>query len=100
MALNITENNGLFEISGSISAQNLGVLHIYFKAVLEKYDILLVSIEGVREMDAAAALYFEKLYKEVAQDNKAIHLFGLENKRISEVMQLTGTSYILSSDRV
>jgi len=100
MALRIEENNGLFEIMGKLSSQNLGVLKTYFKAVLEKNETLLVSIEKVTEMDISAAHFFENLYKEVASDNKVIHIIGRQNSRISQIMQKSGTDYILSSDRI
>jgi anti-anti-sigma regulatory factor len=100
MALRIEENNGLFEISGRVNSQSVGVLKSYFNAVLEKNEIIMVSIEKVTEMDATAARYFEQFYKEVAVSNKVVHIIGRQNSRISGVMQNSGTDYILSSDRV
>lgn len=100
MALEIKENRGLFEISGRVSSQNLNALKIYFESILEATDIIVVSIENVDEMDSAAALFFEKLYREASLNNKVVSIVGKQNDNITEVMKLTKTNYILSSDRV
>ncbi len=100
MALEIRENHGLFEISGSVTTHNLGVLKVYFDSVFESHEIVVLSIEKVVEMDATAALFFEKLYREVAENQKVLSIVGRENIDIADIMSLTGTDYILSSDRV
>ncbi len=100
MALEILENHGLFEISGSVTSQNLGVLKVYFDSVFESHDVVVLSIEKVVEMDSTAALFFEKLYREVAVNQKVLSIVGRENMDIAEIMSLTGTDYILSSDRI
>jgi len=93
MALQINENQGLFEISGNITSQNIGVLKVYFDSVFESHDIVVLSIEKVAE-------FFEKLYKEVATNKKVLSIVGKQNDHIAEIMSLTRTDYILSSDRV
>lgn len=100
MALRIEENNGIFEIMGKITSQDLGVLNTYFKAIQEKNETLFVSIEKVTEMDNSVAYFFEKLYKEAAGNNQVIHIIGKHNSKITEVMRNSGTEYILSPDRV
>ena len=100
MALEIQENRGLFEISGRITSQNVGALKVYFDSIFETQDIIVVSIEKVEEMDASAALFFEKLYKDVASQHKVLSIVGKQNKDIAAVMNATGTDYILSSDRI
>ncbi|NQZ45182.1 MAG: hypothetical protein HRT65_12805 [Flavobacteriaceae bacterium] len=100
MALEIRESRGLFEVLGNVSSQNLGALNIYFETVLEANDNMVVSLEGVTEMDASGALFFERLYKEGAQRNKVVSIVGRQNHDIAQVMDMTNTDYILSSDRV
>lgn len=100
MALQINENQGLFEITGNITAQNIGVLKVYFDSIFESHDVVVLSLEKVTEMDATAALFFEKLYREVATNKKVLSIVGKQNMDIAEIMSLTRTDYILSSDRV
>ncbi|MEM1003695.1 MAG: STAS domain-containing protein [Bacteroidota bacterium] len=100
MALEIKESRGIFEILGKVSSQNLGALKIYFESVLETTEEMIVSLEGVTEMDSSAALFFESFYLESVKQNKVVVLVGKQNQDISAIMDITNTNYILSSDRV
>ena len=90
----------MFKIYGKVTAQNLGALGVYFKSILEIQQRLVISLENIEHMDAAAALFFEQLYRDGAADNRVVALVGEENRNISQVMELTKTKYILSPDRV
>lgn len=100
MALEIRENKGIFEVLGKVTSQNLGALKVYFESTLEVTDEMIISLEKVTEMDASAALFFEQLYKNIAANHKVLVLVGRQNHEISEIMNMTRTHYILSSDRV
>lgn len=100
MALEIKENRGLFEIHGRVTSQNLGALQVYIDSIIEASETIVISLENVVVLDSAAALFFEKLYREVAAQNKVLSIVGTQNDEISEIMNLTNTGYILSSDRV
>ena len=100
MALEIKENRGIFEIDGNILSPNLGALKIYFENVLESNDSIVISLERVKKMDSSSALFFENIYKYGAERNKIVSIVGRQNNEISEIMRVTKTSYILSSDRV
>lgn len=100
MALEIKENRGIYEVLGNVTAQNLGALRIYFESILETNDSVVINLENVSTIDSSSALFFESIYKEGASRNKAISIVGRQNKDISEIMQMTKTDYILSSDRV
>ncbi len=100
MALEIKENRGVFQINGVVTSQNIGALKIYFDTVMESQNSMVISLEYLDDMDASAALFFEKLYRNGAAMNKVISIVGLENPNISEIMALTKTSYILSPDRI
>ncbi|MEM8998925.1 MAG: STAS domain-containing protein [Bacteroidota bacterium] len=100
MALEIKENQGIFEILGKVSSQNLGALRVYFELVLEVNENIIISLERVIEMDTSVALFFEGLYKKAAMQNKAISIVGKQNEKIARLMNDTRTDYILSADRV
>ncbi|GMN06218.1 hypothetical protein MTsPCn5_16070 [Croceitalea sp. MTPC5] len=100
MALEIKEDKGIFEVIGELTSQNLGALKVYFESALEVTDEMVISLEKVTVMDSSVALFFEKLYKQVAANHKVLAIVGRQNKEISEVMNITKTDYILSSDRV
>lgn len=100
MALEIKEDKGLFQIYGKVTSQNLGALNVYFNTIMESEDSIVISLEYLDHMDAAAALFFESLYRQGAQKNKAITIVGAKNGNIKEIMTLTKTHYILSPDSV
>lgn len=100
MALEIKENKGIFEILGTVSSQNLAALKIYFDAALENIDEMVVSLEGVIKMDSSSALFFEGFYLQAVKQNKVVILVGQENNKIANIMDITKTDYILSSDRI
>ena len=100
MALEIKENKGIFKVIGKVSSQNLGALKIYFESALENVDEMVVSLEGVTEMDSSSALFFERFYLQSVKQNKVVVLVGEENKEIANIMDITNTNYILSPDRV
>ena len=100
MALEIKENRGIFEILGNVASQNLGALKIYFDTILETHESIVINLENVATMDSSSALFFEDLYKEGAYRNKIVAIVGRQNSNILEIMSMTKTDYILSSDRI
>ncbi|MEM1257602.1 MAG: STAS domain-containing protein [Bacteroidota bacterium] len=100
MALEIKENRGIYEILGNVTAQNLGALRIYFENILETNKNIVINLENVSAIDSSSALFFESIYKEWAARNKVISIIGRQNKDISEIMYMTKTDYILSTDRI
>ncbi len=100
MALEIKENGGFFEIIGRVTAQNVTALRVYFNAVLERNDTMVISVEKVKEMDPSVALFFESLYRDAAKQNKVLTIIGRQNDEVSRIMQATKTAYILGTDRV
>ncbi len=98
--MEIKENKGIFQIHGKVTSQNLEALKIYFDTVLASQNIIVVNLEYLKGMDASAALFFEKLYRDAATRNKTMTIVGRENQNISEIMALTKTNYILSPDSV
>ena len=100
MALEIRESRGIYEILGNVTSQNLGALRVYFDTVLETNESVVISLENVTTIDSSAALFFENIYKEGALGNKIISIVGRQNKNILDIMGMTKTDYILSSDRI
>lgn len=99
MALHISENQGYFEISGSITSQNLGMLKVYFNSLLEKYNTIWISTKNIEGIDDAALLYFERMCREVSKENKTINILGKQKQVVSKVISIPETDYILSTNR-
>ena len=100
MALEIREDRGVLELYGKVTSENLGAIRIYFDSVLELAEVLIISLEGISEMDSSAAYFFEELYRKGAEQNRIVSIIGRQNIAIEDVMKITKTHYILSADRV
>ena len=100
MPLEIKEDHGVFEVLGDVTAQNVGALRAYYDSVLESQEQVIVSLEKVTVLDASAAHFFEKLYRESAERNKVMALIGRQNDTVLETLTATKTNYILSPDRI
>ncbi len=61
MAVNIQENKGIFELSGSLSAQNLGAIQTYFLLVLEQQSEIVINVENLEAIDSSALRYLKEL---------------------------------------
>ena len=100
MAFQIKEQHGIFKVIGNISSQNVNSLENYVSAHLHKTNHLILSNENVDQLDRSGAFMLERLYKVFVKKNRIISIIGNQNKKIANIMALTKTNYILSSDRI
>jgi anti-anti-sigma regulatory factor len=61
MAVQIQENKGIFELSGSLSAQNLRAIQTYFLFVLEQQPEIVINVENLEAIDSSALHYLKEL---------------------------------------
>lgn len=98
MALQITNNAGIFEINGELNAQNIFSLNNHFKALLEGSKMITLSLNKLMDIDKTAVSTIASLYKRAMASNKVFYIIGQENKRISEQFQTEKLSYILRKE--
>lgn len=99
MAIQIKEEYGILTILGVLNSETARLIAHHVKQLLEKSERVTISIEEVLDMDALAARAMEKLYRDSAQRNKILSIFGKQNRNIEAVLRRTNTHYILSPDR-
>ena len=99
MAIQIKEEYGILTILGVLNSETVRLIAHHVKQLLEKSERVTISIEEVLAMDALAARAMEKLYRDSAQRNKILSIFGKQNRNIEAVLRRTNTHYILSPDR-
>ncbi|WP_298502293.1 STAS domain-containing protein [uncultured Maribacter sp.] len=100
MAIEIKEKNGMFEVIGNISSQNMNSLKNYFETLIHSSEKIILNIENVKHIDKSGAFMLEKLYRNAAKTNKVISIIGRQNREIMNMMTTTKTHYILSNDRI
>ncbi|PKV53028.1 STAS domain-containing protein [Aquimarina sp. MAR_2010_214] len=98
MALRITKNQGIFEIKGSIVAENTKSLQHHFEKLLFNADKVVVYMDKVKKIDASGVSVLTKLFRKAMESNKIFHIIGKENKKVSNAFGKV--NYILRSDFV
>ncbi|EZH73584.1 hypothetical protein ATO12_16740 [Aquimarina atlantica] len=98
MALQITKNQGIFEIKGSIVAENTKSLQHHFENLLFNSDKVILCMDKVKKIDASGVTVLTKLFRNAMEHNKVFYIIGKENKKVSNAFGKV--NYILRSDFV
>ncbi|WP_298147725.1 STAS domain-containing protein [Flavobacterium sp.] len=98
MALQITNNSGVFEIIGDLNSQNVISLYDHFDKLLDRSKIVTLSLNNLSDIDKTAISAIASLYKKAMSHNKVLFIIGQENSKISEQFQTERLSYILQRD--
>jgi len=95
MALQITNNAGIYEINGDLNAQNVLSLNNHFEILLERSKIITLSLNKLVDIDKTAVKAIDVLYKKAMSHNKVFYIIGQENTKIRTQFQTEKLSYIL-----
>ncbi|TSE10237.1 MULTISPECIES: STAS domain-containing protein [Aquimarina] len=98
MALQITKNHEIFEIKGSIVAENAQSLQHHFEQLLFNCDKVILCIDKVKKIDAFGVTVLTKLFRNAMKNNKIFFIIGKGNKKVSKAFG--SVSYILRNDFV
>ncbi|WP_298545068.1 STAS domain-containing protein [uncultured Aquimarina sp.] len=98
MALQIKNNYGIIEISGSIVGENTRSLKQHCEQLLSKSDQIILSVDHVSKIDASGVQVLTTLYRNAMKLNKIFCVIGKENKNIRNAFGKV--NYILRSDFV
>ncbi|MBQ0733836.1 STAS domain-containing protein [Aquimarina celericrescens] len=96
MALQITNNQGVFEINGNIISENSKSLQSHFEQLLHKTDSVFISVDNVKKIDVSGINVLTKLYKSAMKNNKIFFIIGKENEVVKKAFGKV--NYILRSD--
>lgn len=96
MALQITNNHGIFEINGSLMNKNALSLERHFGQLMNHNDRIVISLEKVKKIDAYGVMVLTNLYKNAIKNNKVFYVIGKENKKVKSAFGKV--NYILRND--
>ncbi len=96
MALRIKKNHGIFEINGSIIAENAKSLQHHFEQLLFTEDRVVLSVDHVERIDISGVNVLSNLYKRAMKSNKVFYIIGKENLKIKKAFGKV--NYILRKD--
>ena len=98
MALQITQNQEVFEIKGSITAENAKSLQHHFEKLLCSLNKVIICLDKVKKIDSSGVTVLNKLFRNAVENKKILYIIGKENKKVSAAFGKV--SYILRSDFV
>ena len=98
MALQITNNSGIFEINGLLNAQNVSAMKSYFETLIESTKAVTISLDNINSIDKVAVKCLGSLYKKAISNNKVFYIIGSENKNIRDSFKEEKMFYILRRD--
>lgn len=84
MAIEIRANRGIFELHGSLCAQNLGGIRMYFLHILENQEDVVINVESMETIDSSALKYLRQLPELARSMNRNAHVIGLERPIIED----------------
>jgi len=100
MESKITNNSGVFEITGSIINENASMIKNHFESLLDSSEELIMNLDRISNIDASGVNVLTNLYKKAVRKNKALYIIGKENEHLKEAFSVTKMDYILSRDFV
>lgn len=98
MALQITNNAGIYEINGNLNSQNVLSLNNHFETLLERTKMITLSLNNLIDIDTTAVSAIASLYKKAMSHNKVFYIIGQDNSKINAEFQTQKLSYILRRD--
>jgi ABC-type transporter Mla MlaB component len=98
MALQITNNSGIFEINGDLNSQNVFSLNNHFNALLDGSKMITVSLNKINSIDKMAVNAIANLYKTALVSNKIFYIIGQNNEKVNQQFQAEKLNYILHSN--
>lgn len=102
MEQKITNNSGVFEISGNIIAENASLVKDHFEKLINRSDKgeLIISLDRIESIDISGVNALATLYKKAIKSNTALYIIGKQNRNIKEIFSTTKMDFILSRDFV
>lgn len=98
MALQITNNSGIFEINGLLNAQNTYSIKNYFENLIENNKTVTISLDNINSIDKVAVKCLGSLYRKAITSNKVFYIIGSENKKVRDVFKAEKMFYVLRRD--
>lgn len=96
MQLQIIASNGIHEINGDITKENIEVVKTYLETVLDTNEIHVIDLNKVNKIDIYGINVLISFYRNIELHNKRVLLLGCNNGGIKSILHQTKMSFILS----
>lgn len=98
MALQITNNAGIFEINGSLNSQNTISLKNYFEAQMNECSFIMISLNNTIGIDKVSFQTIINLYKNALSRNKVFYIVRTKNQQVVDLCNEEKLSFLLSNN--
>lgn len=99
MALQITETRNVFSVHGNLTSGNVDILSRHMQMFMGPNKKIVLNLGKVNEIDETAAHRLQHLFLGAVRSKILFTIIGMENRKVTSIMEKTKTSYILNDDR-
>lgn len=82
MAIQISENQGIISVYGSLNRQNVEKLNQYVSHFFKPAQRVVVNLERVKAFDSGAAFALLKMFVNAVHSNSRLYIVGRNNERL------------------
>lgn len=98
MALKITQNQGIYEIKGSIVAENVNSLRRHCEQLLFNREKVVLCLDKVTKIDNSSVHALNSIFKKAVKNNKIFYVIGQQNQKVRNAFGKV--NYVLRSDNL
>ena len=96
MALKITQDQGIYQVKGSIVAENVNSLKRYCEQLLFSKEKVILCLDKVKRIDTSGVNVLNVLFKNAMKENKIFYIIGKQNKEVRTAFGKV--NYVLKND--
>lgn len=85
MSVQIKYDGGVYEISGSLNAQNGESLKNHFETLMNHSKGMVLSLNKVLDIDTNAVNIISDLYRKATVSDTLFYIIGRENQKVKEL---------------
>ena len=91
MAIQISENEGVISVYGSLNRQNVDKLNQYVSRFFKPSERIVLNLERVKAFDSGAAFTLLKLFIKAVHHNSKFYIVGRNNEQLLHSLVETKT---------
>lgn len=95
MALQITKNNNVYEISGSLNSSTFETFKNHFKNIIAQSRLVMISLSNLNDIDDESVGALHRMYKTAMDHRTVVYLLGKSNEKVREVFSRRKIQFIL-----
>lgn len=91
MSIQISENQGMISVHGTLDKQNIDILNVYLSRLYMPAQRIVLNLERVIKIDTSAALALLKMFIKAVHYNSKFYIVGRNNETLLKSLRETNT---------